>query len=399
MSCYFGVKRMKSLKFIHCADIHLEAPFREHGAGGYAETRRMDIRKAFLHILKAVKEHQADFLLISGDLFEQRYITRKTMEWLSMVLSDVQAPVFIIPGNHDPYIKNSWYQIWDWPANVHLLTPDNPQYILEEQRVFIYGMGFSAYKQGKPDMSLVPPPRKDFLNILMLHGTLDMDFSGEAYQPVTSAELEALHYDYYALGHFHQPRSDYPVKNMINPGSPEPLGFDEPGPHGAFLITAMRNDSGIRLEAEPFTTAQRVYHSIHLDVTGLKSLEEVKMKLLGALEGLDPQKDITLVNLRGRTSMILDTQALTDLFSEDWLYLQVRNETQRAFDMETLAKDPAIKGAFVRSIKGKLDAIEAALITEGALPVLIEERERLELALSFGLEALQNGKIEWWGDD
>ncbi len=390
---------MESLKFVHCADIHLEAPFREHGEGGYAETRRMDIRKAFLRILRAVKEQEADFLLISGDLFEQRYITRKTMEWLNMVLSDAQTPIFIIPGNHDPYLRNSWYEVWDWPENVHLITPQNPQFVLEDKKVFIYGMGFSSYKQGKPDMSLVPPPQKGFFNILMLHGTLDMDFSGEAYQPVTSSQLMALNYDYYALGHFHQPRSEYSLGNMINPGSPEPLGFDETGTHGAYGVTAIFTSSGIKLEAELFETAQRVYHSIPVDVTGLKGLEEVKMKLLGALEGLDRQRDLTQITLRGRTSMILDAQALTSFFSEGWLYLEIRNETQKAFDLEALAKDPAIKGAFVRNLQQKLEGVEKALEKDRAQPDLLEEKSRLELALYYGLEALQNGKIEGWGED
>jgi len=390
---------MKSLRFIHCADIHLEAPFREQGTGSYAETRRMDIRKAFLHILKTARDQKADFLLISGDLFEQDLTTKRTMEWLSMVLSDVDAPIFIIPGNHDPFVKNSWYALWDWPPNVHILTPQNPQYILEEQRVFIYGLGFSAYKQGKPDLSHVPPPRKDYLNILMVHGTLDMDFSGEAYQPVTSRELAALNYDYYALGHFHQPRAEDSTTSMIYPGSPEPLGFDESGIHGAYGVTVLREPSGLRLKAERFETAQRVYHPVSLDVTGLKSLEEVKMKLLGVLEGLNPQRDLVQITLKGRTAMDLDEKLLTALFSEDWLFLQIRNETQKAFDLEALTRDPAVKGSFVRAINKRLEALDEAMKMEGDPKALAEEKERLELALSFGLEALCNGKIEGWSEE
>ena len=94
---------MKTLKFIHCADIHLDAPFREYGSGSYGDTRRRDIRDAFLNILKRAKKEKVDFLLISGDLYEHGSVVKSTMEWLYMVLSQVEVPVVIIPGNHDPY--------------------------------------------------------------------------------------------------------------------------------------------------------------------------------------------------------------------------------------------------------------------------------------------------------
>lgn len=390
---------MKSLKFIHCADSHLDAPFREYGAGGYAETRRNDIRKAFTAIIKAVKQENADFLLISGDLYEHRYVTRRTLEWLNMLLSDIQVPVVLIPGNHDPALGNSWYRTWDWPSHVHILTPDHPSLLLEEQEVFFHGLGFSTYKEDKPDLLKVPKPVKDYFNILLFHGTLDMSFSGEAYHPAESSELESLGYDYYALGHFHNIRTDYPLKNAVNPGSPEPLGFDEPGKHGAFLVTVQVNQGSFLMETQKIETAVRVYHHKKLDITGCKTMEEVKLKLLGAMEGLDPQRDITLITLKGRTSLVPDAKALTALLSENWLYLEIRNEAEKDFDSELLDKDQTLKGVFYRVIQKRLHEIETALDLDSGRQDLMDEQERLKLSLQFGLEALYNGKIEWWDED
>lgn len=386
---------MKTLKFIHCADIHLDAPFREYGSGSYGDTRRRDIRDAFLNILKRAKKEKVDFLLISGDLYEHGSVVKSTMEWLYMVLSQVEVPVVIIPGNHDPYLLNSWYKNWEWPSNVSILSPNNANLILDDLNVNIYGMGFSNFKEGKPDLSVVSATKESFFNIFMFHGTLDMDFAGNEYKPVTSGELGALGYDYYALGHFHNNRNDYPLKNTYNPGSSEPLGFDETGEHGAFLVTV---GSDKNLQAERFDTAIRVYHDEDINITGLKTLEEVKMRVLRHLERFNPERDIVRINLKGLTELSLEEDILTSLFAENWLYLKIRNATRKTYDIESLEKDLSLKGAFAREIKSRIQKLTYALKDNPEDPGLKREEEILSLALSYGLEALQNGKIEWLGE-
>jgi len=345
-----------------------------------------------------VKEENADFLLISGDLYEHGSVTKSTMEWLYMVLSETAVPIIIIPGNHDPYLLNSWYRNWQWPSNVAILTPDNPDLVLENLNVHIYGIGFSNFKEGKPDLSMVAKPKENSFNILMFHGTLDMDFAGNDYKPVTSGELEALGYDYYALGHFHNIRDDYPLRNAYNPGSPEPLGFDETDGHGAFLVTAEKVQTRTSLKVERFNTAIRSYHDVDLNITGLKTLEEVKMRILARLEGFNPERDIIRINLKGRTELSLEEDMLTSLFEGNFLYLKIRNDTLKAYDIESIEKDLSLKGAFVREMKARIQKITDELEKNPDDPDLKREEEILALALSFGLEALQSGKIEWVGE-
>lgn len=393
-----GVKALRSFKVIHCADIHLDAPFREYGEGGYAETRRQDIRKAFLNILDRVKSEKADLLLISGDLYEHNTVTKSTVDWLNMKLSEVDAPVVVIPGNHDPYLLNSWYRTWDWPSNVTVLSPENPHKVMEDEKVNIYGMGFSLFKEDKPDLSGVAPRLGGYINILMLHGTLDMEFTQGAYKPVTSKELEVLGYDYYALGHFHKTREDYALKNAVNPGSPEPLGFDEPGEHGAFVVTFTEDQGRVSIEKERFITAVRTYQDKNLDISGCKSLAEVKIRLLSVLEGLDPERDITRITLRGMTDLNLESDLLSSFIPEDWFYLKIINNTRKAFDIEALEKDPSLKGAYVKEMMERLKKVKDSLSKDPENSDLQKEEERIHLALQYGLEALQNGRLEWWNE-
>lgn len=386
---------MKTLKFVHCADLHLDAPFKEIGTGTYADTRRKDIREAFSSILDRVKAEKAQMLLICGDLYEHYTVGKSTLDWLYMVISQVEVPVLIIPGNHDPYLINSWYRNWEWPKNVKILSPDNPSHIIEDLCVNVFGMGFSSFREDKPDLSIVPPPVKDHFNIMMIHGTLDMDFTNQAYKPVTSKELEELGYDYYAMGHFHRMRDDYPLKKAFNPGSPEPLGFDEQGFHGAFIVDMTLEQGKTSIKVERFDTSVRTYHDKNLDITGCKTIEEVKMRILGLLEGLRPDRDLMRITLTGRTDLSLETDILTEFFSEDWFYFQIYNETQKNFDIEEIEKDPSLKGAFVREIKSRIDSIEEELKKDSENIELEKEKERLLLAMNFGLEALHSGRIEW----
>ena len=55
-----------SISFIHCADIHLDAPFSAMGKEDFSTERRKDLKKTFEKIVDMTIEHDVDFLIISG---------------------------------------------------------------------------------------------------------------------------------------------------------------------------------------------------------------------------------------------------------------------------------------------------------------------------------------------
>ena len=91
---FIGVEIMRELKFIHCADI-TDAPFKE-------TERKLcgDKARGYKHLFlkpNRVKDTNSDFSLISGDLYEHHFITRKTMDWLTVFFPQVKVPPIIIP--------------------------------------------------------------------------------------------------------------------------------------------------------------------------------------------------------------------------------------------------------------------------------------------------------------
>jgi len=375
------------IRFLHCADIHLDNPFGGRGLKDYAEMRRKDQWKTFESIIRLAEEERVDFILVCGDLYEHDYASRTTIQRVAGLFERLAVPVVVLPGNHDPYAANSWYKTWNWPGNVVILNRDRPSVRFDSLNTFIHGLGFSAFRQDTPDLSAVSRPIPGFFNIFMLHGTLDMNFSNSPFNPVSSEVLAGLEYDYYALGHFHNRKTDFKLKNAANPGSPEPLGFDETGDHGVLLVT-LSKEGPVRkaLDIREVNTAQKRYVWLNLDMENAASQDEASDRLGGLLGSLDPGRDLPRVTLTGRTPLAVDCEALKKPWLEDFPWLQVVDETRECYDYEAISREENLKGAFVREMLRR--------IRECADSGDDQQAMILGAALDLGIEALEKGRID-----
>lgn len=375
------------IRFLHCADIHLDRPFGGRGFADYSETRRKDVWATFETIIRLAQDERVDFLLFCGDLYEHDYTSRTAIQRISSLFERLAVPVVILPGNHDPYVANSWYKTWSWPDNVIILTPEKPSVMFNGLNTFIHGVGFSAFRQDTPDFSRVPRPDGDSFSLFMLHGTLDMNFSNHPFNPVSSGELGALGYDYYALGHFHNRKTDFRLRNAANPGSPEPLGFDEPGDHGVLLVTLEKDGRGGKaLDIRERNMARRRYAWLDLDMTAITSHEEAVAKLGMLLGSLDPSRDLPRVVLRGRSPMAVDCEALKKPWLEEFPWIQILDETRDCYDYEAISAEENLKGAYTRELLRRIKACGEKGDEEQAMILCA--------ALDLGLEALEKGRIE-----
>lgn len=375
------------IRFLHCADIHLDSPFGGRSLKNYTEMRRIDVWKTFESIIRLAEDERMDFILVCGDLYEHDYASRATIQRVGSLFERLTIPVVVLPGNHDPYVANSWYKTWNWPGNVVILNHEKPSVMLDGVNTFIHGVGFSAFRQDTPDLSMIPRPFSNCFNIFMLHGTLDMNFSSRPFNPVSSGELADLGYDYYALGHFHNRKTDFRLKNAANPGSPEPLGFDETGDHGVFLVTMERDENGKKaLDIREINLAQKRYVWLDLDMAAVRSQEEASARLGELLCSLDPGQDLPRVILKGRTPLEVDCEALKKPWTEDFPWLQILDETRDCYDYGAISSEQNLKGAFTREMLQRLKDCEDNGDEEQA--------KILSAALDLGIEALEKGRID-----
>jgi len=93
---------------MHTADIHFDSPFATlAGKGKFAQERRLEQRKVMKEMVEYIKENNIPYFFIAGDLYEQDYIKKSTVEYVNQLFTEIpNTKIFITPGNHDPYIKN-----------------------------------------------------------------------------------------------------------------------------------------------------------------------------------------------------------------------------------------------------------------------------------------------------
>lgn len=397
---------MNEIKFLHCADIHLDAPFTSLGIDpGKSAIRRQDLKDTFQRIIHLAKSENVDLLLVCGDLYEHEYIKKSTISFINDMFNEIsRVDIFIVPGNHDPYVANSFYRSNMWPQNVHILTSDKPYHILQNRNVCLHGIGFKSFSEEKSLIQGLKPADNKFINILLMHGTVDMGIGQSTYNPMSVDELSALGMDYIALGHFHNRIDNIGAKGVIfNPGSPEPLGFDEPGEHGVLVGTIRKQiPEKSFLETRFVSLNQRQYICMDIAVDGCSNNGQVLSRITDAIEKLStaakadsnryPQDfhfdnvnllvDITLKGYLDRDFKI-DVFNLIDNLKNRVFHLKIKDDTKPDYNFEEIMKEPGLRGLYVRKMYERINAAQ-------------DEKQKLiyTKALYYGMDALECGKVE-----
>lgn len=113
------------LTFLHAADFHLDSPFHALPPEQAAE-RRQEQRQLLTRLADTARQAQVDLVFLAGDLFDGQRARPETVQALYQVLEELEAEVFLSPGNHDPYSPTSPYGKFPWPDHVHIFTQAAP---------------------------------------------------------------------------------------------------------------------------------------------------------------------------------------------------------------------------------------------------------------------------------
>ena len=223
-------------------------------------------------VIEYIKENKIKYLFISGDLYEHKYVRQSTIEYINKLFKEIpETKIFIAPGNHDPYLKNSYYNKFNWNENVKIFNSEIEKIELPE--VDIYGYGFDDFYCNNSNIENIEIENKEKINILITHATLDAGNNVEKnYNILSSKKLKEKNFDYIALGHIHKLDFNTEEQQRIAyPGSTVSLGFDEPGKHG--MIVGELEKENINLTFVPLDEEQFVKENI--DVTNMFSKEEL----------------------------------------------------------------------------------------------------------------------------
>ncbi len=208
------------MKFAHLADTHLG--YRQFGL----YEREKDFYEVFEKIIDRIIEEKVDFVIHSGDLFDNSRpspIALLTFQKGLIKLKNANIPVYAIAGNHDSVLRKNSIppQVLFKKFGLKVISPINTNYMYHD--VFIAGLPFyssSQYKNLKNKLSeLSKKAASHEKSILVLHQGIDKYFN-------LQYELEIGdipdNFTYYAMGHLHNYiNDDFGEGKLVYPGSSE----------------------------------------------------------------------------------------------------------------------------------------------------------------------------------
>lgn len=321
------------MKFVHLADVHFDAPFTTiSDRAELGQTRRLEQRSAFKKVIDFIKQNNVDYLFISGDLYEQEYVKKSTIDYINNLFKEIKnTKIFIAPGNHDPYINESYYNSFEWENNVKIFTQNTEK--VENDDVNIYGYGFNNYEMNLNQLEKINIDEKEKINILVTHGTIieGNELSG-IYNPISINTLKNKGFDYVALGHIHKRDNYYP-------GSLISMGFDELGEHG-FIYGEIINK---KIKTEFIKADDREFKELNLDITNLNSEEE----LIEKLNEIKTENNLYKINLIGERNFIINLNI--KLVQKN--IIKIKNKTK--LKIEVKENNNSLKGIAIKQLNEK----------------------------------------------
>lgn len=364
---------------LHCADLHLEASFASDGVPpAVGNWRRADLHATVGRIMALAREHRVDAVTIAGDLYEHEYALPDTVELLREQLGALApTPVFIAPGEHDPYGDDSLYALCSWPANVTIMPPGRPTCLELEPGLSLWGAGYAP--GADPDILDGFKVDRKGAHLLLLHASLDPVPAGEGPYHVDARSLRAAGIDLALLGHKHRGEADRSTANYVYPGSPEPLCEQEAdGDHLAVLVQV--DDGTCTTRALP--VSQWRFRSVQVDLSGSSTIEEAAALIRVALReaGVVDERSFCRLALVGVRRFDLDLEALAALV-ETPAYVRFDVKQSIPFSVEQLAYEATLRGQLVRRVRERLAGTPSG------------EHARYLSALSLGLRALEGKQV------
>lgn len=370
---------MNKVKIAHCADLHLV--FKNHHKT--SQINSIDAMNIFSNILEECKRENVDFLLISGDLFDDVKPGQFEVDIVKEKLKEFGIKTIISPGNHDPYTIDSPYYDEDWSENVFIFKSRELKFFeFKDLNLRIWGAAFENIYEKNSPLKKISDIDSKFINICVIHGSITSLYNN-CYCPIKTSEIENSKMDYMALGHIHKKSKIKQVNNTFYAysGSPYPRDFGETGEKGIYMGYISKNHCDLKFKKICKYTYEKISIDISEAQTKAQTNDDIIKIILEKLESLYGESysnnyyEITLLgDISEHLSIKIDYIEFS--LNEKIRFARIIDNTDLKIDIEKLSCRNDLKGIFVRKI---LEKIENSLSEQ--------EKKINKLALKLGLKA------------
>ena len=415
---------MAVARFVQISDLHLGRPFAWLPPERRAE-RRADQRQVLEEAVREAIERGAHAILIPGDLFDVAGVDAGTMAFAINVFGMSGCPpVFIAPGNHDPWSESShvWSprllkaRGWAWPAHVHVFNSSgwSMKKLPGLPAVRVWGRAFTSNAESRErplrEGSVILPDSADAmgLKVAIFHGSREGHCPPWQAMTAPFSDREVAHspFSYHAVGHYHVPSLIEQKATQQNvstagkgvsgaasggvrlayAGASVGLEAAETGGHGALEVRVEYGQRQPLVEIEAIELDPRCVHDLDADVTGAASAEQVDARVQQAMEEAGVgERDIVTVRLSGRLTRGVRYAAPGAAIQSRAFYVRLDSRAVRPdYDLEAYRRpDPTTtEERFAATILARLDSEPDP-----------GRRALLESALYYGLDAFRLREI------
>lgn len=391
------------MKFVHAADLHLDSPLRGLAkyAGAPVEEMRLAARRACENLVALCIDERADLLLLAGDLYDGDWRDYSTGLYFASQLARLREAgvrVVFVRGNHDAASQITRHL--RLPDNVTELPIDAPKSVcFDDLGIAVHGQSFATRAVTENLAQSYPDAIPRYLNLGLLHTSVNGRPGHESYAPCSLAELKNKGYDYWALGHVHAREVLHERPWVVFAGNLQGRHARETGEKGATLVTY--DESGItRVEHRSLDVVR--FATLRVDLRGVQTfdvaLDEVRSAVADFASRVDRTTALRVMllgttpshaQLHARDQALLENVRgfATDFGAGDLWIEKLVVDTQPAADHGAMPLEEGALGellSYLQQLRG-----DDAALAELAGDALEDLRVKLPSELRDGVDGLR----------
>lgn len=371
--------KMRKIKILQAGDLHFDTPFKDLDKN-ISIISKEELLEVFSKIIDTSMENSVDILLLTGDIFDNLTINKKTLIFIKNQIERISnIRVFISPGNHDPYNEKSFYKMINWPDNVYIFKGSIENIIVEDLNTVVWGAAFNEYHVRKSMLKDINI-KENYINIMTIHGDISNTDDGNEYNPITIKDIENSKLDYIAIGHRHNYSGILRENNTYYAyaGCPQGRGFDELGDKGVILGEITKG----AVDLSFVRTSKRNYYVEEIDISNSVSYEEVRLKILSAIDKEERENNLYKIILKGEVESYINLREdiILEKIKNDFYFVKVIDKTEVKLDFDKISKDYSIKGVYAKKLLEKMKEEDC-------------NNEILQMALKLGIQSLSQEEV------
>lgn len=362
---------MKTVKFLHCADLHLDSPMSglKYLPEEIFQRLQNSTFKAFTNITDLAIRMEVDFVVISGDIFDGEDRSLRAQAKFRNEMDRLHRHgihAYVIHGNHD-HLGGNWPKM-PFPENVHVFGANvEVKKFTKQDGTSAHIYGFSYPERHVTDRWVERYEKAsgaDF-HIGLLHGHSEGVSEHGVYAPFQLSELLQKQFDYWALGHIHKREVLNSEPPIIYPGNPQGRNRKESGAKGCYLVSL--TERGAEYQFKETSDVLWLVRTLDgSEISNLGSLFDLCQNVVkdSRMEGKGVVLTIEIANLNQIETGEMDSGLVNDLLetlqeqeqtSEDFVWTRdIKISVSNQYDRSQLS----VQGGFFSELFTAIDDFE-----------------------------------------